>query len=272
MSVTISSLVWLGFTYTIIIPICTFAILNYWKHRRETLIHLRRPKFVTVSNSIALFFIGIICPFYNIYLDINKRRRDLFISILYTIGLLIPLILNFTRGWYAYYDFKYNNALKHRVWMDAITENEENNWYITHRQSWGSSNFIFKIICVYIILFLIIEIIASQIFGILIGELITILCLVLTLIPLTFLYTHVKAPNSLYLRQELMIIIIVSWIYIISEILIDIIFHNDHAVNTIFYGTYRSSLILSLSILISTLYILHINKKLSKKTKNNIIH
>ena len=284
-SIDIVGFLFITINYFIIVPIFIYFLYQFYQYSKNSCFkdELHRSKtLIYLINIIIIFTIlfertFLLCSKVCIIIIINDFLIYLFISILWSFIMILFII----KVYHLYYKQEYNASIANMSWRKDINPTDQN-WYISHKSTFGNTIFLIKLSIIPYIFIVLIEtfvpifIGSNLLFFIEYGFITSIL----SIIALYF-FNKTKLFNDIYgIRHELLFqcigLCLALFLYILITFIFSIIINQNNNNNNNINLTriewlcqYIISMIIAISIgLISTIYPI---KLIKNKQKSNTL-
>ena len=227
----------------ILAPCCWYFSRQFYKHRRNMVIHKRYPKLTMIWCILSILSITITRPLYlftyticddpqNFNLDCNYIQNQNFIFMMHYIHTFFFYLTHFAgwvlllRYWLIYFNVNWTKATLSKTWKIHLNHLEiAKNWYLSHKSTFGNSKYCLKrMTIVYLIVAAImvcLMIFALESDGPSINAIAGLLFNIAPLVIMCILVYKIRAfGDNFYIVQEIKWLIIVTFIASIGYLII----------------------------------------------------
>eukprot|EP01084_Bolivina_argentea_P042719 78748_1 len=261
----------------ILVPICLYTLIQFYKLRRVDMIKNRRIKLVYYMNILAIF--GLLFQWAKLNRNVfGIYMNDILTQLIYIIdGIFIWSIMSLfcIKTWLLFYDKQYHEANADQIWKTQINK-EYKSWFELNKNKWGNFDYIIKIIVIPLLLCVCLESILEVMFLLKFNINSMIILSIIWLPPSCILQcVYLKGFDDIFgikkeILYQIILMIIILFIHIIPFLfqIRNVIYVNDntliHRIDSLLAIILSSITLFSISF-ISTVYPIYLHKNKQKE-------
>eukprot|EP01084_Bolivina_argentea_P263484 445981_1 len=287
--------------WTIPVPLLIVLLLFYWfiypvlilyciyefnKHIKSEFIRKRYPQITLISSIGVIFMITVNCPIILFYHSISESHSTHWI--LWNISVFtqptaiyIALYALIWRLWHCYFDVRMTQNVLVSQWASIIDPNlaNVNDWYLHHRNTFGSSEWVRNRIFILCTLSIVLSICVWSFYNIIGYTIAGFIDAALFLLPyIVYFILCLRTPSFgdlLHIRQEMTrvnLCILLNFMTQLILIAVSAVFPTYATYISLFMSFSACSWLLITMLFLTKWVLLHINKYLNKSTFENKIN